>query len=113
MVGAALCCAAFAAPAAPAQGLGDALKKVFADAPKPKPRDERELGRVAAGEARGAPLTLDQAVARVRERHPKGEIVSATTRQTERGTLHVIKLLKANGKLKVIRIDAETGVGVD
>lgn len=73
----------------------------------------QKLGFAAPTERAHGPLTLDQAVAKVRKAHPKAEIVGAETRDGERGRVHVVKALRQNGKLKVYRFDAETGAELD
>lgn len=96
-------------PVAAAGGLGDQLKKLVAHGAK----DGQQLGFAASPDRQAGPLSLDQAVARVRKAHPKAEIVSAESRETERGQVHVVKMLRQNGKLKVYRFDAETGAELD
>lgn len=76
-------------------------------------KPEQMFGFAAPEDRRAGPLTLDQAVAKVRRLHPKAEIVGAETRVGERGPVHVIKALRQNGKLKVYRFDAETGAELD
>jgi hypothetical protein len=73
----------------------------------------QQLGFAAPAEPDRGPFTLDQAVAKVRKQHPKAEIVSAETRDGERGKVHVVKALRQNGKLKVYRFDAATGAELD
>lgn len=73
----------------------------------------QQLGFAAPVERAQGPLTLDQAVAKVRRLHPKAEIVGAETREGERGPVHVVKALRQNGKLKVYRFDAATGAMLD
>lgn len=73
----------------------------------------QQLGFAPKVEQSRGPLSLDQAVAKVRKRHPKAEIVGAETRDAERGPVHVVKALRQNGKVQVYRFDATTGVELD
>lgn len=100
-----------AAPAAHAGGIDDELRKLLKQQPSGK---GGQLGFAAAPDAEAeGPLSLDQAVARVRKLHPKGEIVGAETRDGGSGRIHVVKVLGRNGKLKVYRFDAATGAKLD
>lgn len=107
LVGVALGLAASWAPVAPARGLGDELKKLVKQQPSGK--GGQQFGFVESDAREDGPLSLDQAVAKVRKLHPKGEIVGAETRDGDRGRVHVVKVLGRNGKLKVYRFDAATG----
>lgn len=92
---------------------GVALGLAASVAPVALGQPGQQLGFAAPQEREQGPLSLDQAVAKVRRLHPKAEIVSAETRGGERGPIHVVKALRQNGKLKVYRFDAATGAELD
>ena len=93
--------------------VGVALGLVASATPAASAGPGQQLGFAAPAEREVGPLTLDQAVAKVRKLHPKAEIVGAETRDTERGRVHVVKALRQNGKIKVYRFDADTGAMLD
>lgn len=80
-------------------------------------RLERKLRKQAEREAaqerheRPAPgLSLDDAVRKVKRRHPKADVVGAQTREGREGrAVHEVKILKQNGQVKTYRFDAVTG----
>ena len=55
-----------------------------------------------------ADVTLDQAVELVRNQQ-KGRVLSAETRRQNGDSVHVIKLLNKQGRVKQIRIDSTSG----
>ena len=54
-------------------------------------------------------LSLDEAVAKVRNEQPGIEVVGASTRDRSSGPVHEVKVLTGKGKLRVIRFDAVSG----
>lgn len=62
------------------------------------------------GSGRGANggISLDTAVARVRAR-TEARILAAETLSSSGGAVHVIRILTRKGKVRHIRIDADTG----
>lgn len=61
---------------------------------------------VAAGEQR---VSLDQAVAMVLRRYG-GKVISAETRASRNGgVVHRIKLLTDDGRVRIVRVDGQTG----
>jgi len=54
-------------------------------------------------------ITLDDSVARVREQY-QGRILSAETRQTDRGPVHAIRVMTPDGLIKRVQINADTGM---
>jgi hypothetical protein len=53
-------------------------------------------------------MSLDEAVARAR-RHNEGKVLSAKTIRVDGRTVHRIKILTKDGRVKRTRIDARTG----
>jgi len=101
---------AFAAPVA-ASDFSDQLKKLLKKGGEQKAQSA--LGVEPPPGAVGAPLTLDEAVARVRRERPRDEIVGAATRDTPQGMVHEVRALAPNGKLRSFRFDAATGARRD
>ena len=69
---------------------------------QPEPRAPAMI-RLAKGE-----MNLDQAVAMVRKRYG-GKVISAETVSDGGKTTHVIKLLSDQGRVRTVRVDAESG----
>lgn len=75
-----------------------------------------EQGRHGAGPETEPPVldlpvarvSLDEAVAKVRRRY-EGKILRAETRVRDGRAIHHIKLLTPDGRVRTIRVDAETG----
>lgn len=59
-------------------------------------------------QAEGQAMSLDAAVAMVRARFG-GKIIGASTTHQRGRTVHVIKLLSDEGRVRTVRVDAQTG----
>jgi uncharacterized membrane protein YkoI len=67
------------------------------------------LGLVRAGSlAAQAPLSLDQAVSKVRQQ-TGGQVVRAETKQADGRTVHVIRILTGEGRVRTLEVDAQSG----
>lgn len=69
-----------------------------------EPRRNPEPARMAQART----MSLDAAVAMVRSRFG-GKVISASTNNQRGRTVHVIKLLSEEGRVRTIRVDAQTG----
>jgi len=58
--------------------------------------------------ARGARISLDQAVSMVLGRYG-GKVIRAETRTRNGRTIHSIKLLTDDGRVRTVQVDGETG----
>jgi len=54
-------------------------------------------------------ISLDAAVAMVRDRFGGRVIRAETQRRDDGATVHVIRLLQDDGRVRIVRVDAETG----
>lgn len=55
-----------------------------------------------------AKVSLDDAVEKVRKRY-EGKVLRAETRRQDGRTIHYVKLLTPDGRVRTIRVDADTG----
>jgi uncharacterized membrane protein YkoI len=63
---------------------------------------------VYVAQAANGGISLDEAVSRVR-RQTKGKILSAETVRSDGGSVHRIKVLTQDGRVKRLLIDAQSG----